>query len=148
MNCFNHPIHAAVAQCVDCRKGLCPECASIYKITICKECNEKRRRKSVRSHALLLCAYTILFILGYKWNFIATANYPDTHILSGYVLMSIFSGYQFVNAIAPFKMVSGSDTLWLMYYVFKFVLYAVSGFFTAPFTIGWNIFKLIRSIVK
>ena len=91
---------------------------------------------------------TVLFILGYKWNFIATANYPDSHRLSGYVLMSIFSGYQFVNAIVPFKMVSGSGTSWLIYYVVKFVLYVVSGFFTAPFTIGWNIFKLIRSIVK
>ncbi|GHV51566.1 hypothetical protein FACS1894181_13580 [Bacteroidia bacterium] len=90
----------------------------------------------------------MLFILGYRWNFIATANHPDTHILSGYVLMSIISGYQFVNAIAPFKMTSGDSTSWLMYYAFKFVLYVVAGFFTAPFTIGWNIFKFISSIVK
>jgi hypothetical protein len=78
----------------------------------------------------------------------ATANSPDTQVLSGYILMSTISGYQFINAIAPFRMTSGDDTSWLIYYVLKFALYVVAGFFTAPFTIGWNIFRLIRNMVK
>lgn len=148
MNCFHHPNEAAVAQCPDCGKGLCQQCASNYKTPICKTCNDARRRKAIVSYALPLCVYVVLFILGYRWNFMSTANSPDAHILSGYVLMSIISGYQFVNAIMPFKLVSGSSTTWLIYYVLKLALYVVAGFFTAPFTIGWNIFKLIRSIVK
>lgn len=148
MNCFNHPDQTAVAQCVDCGKGLCPECASTYKTAICTDCNKKRRKKSIVSYALPLCVYIVLFILGYRWNFLAIDKHPDMHILSGYVLMSIISGYQFINTIIPLKMVAGSSTSWLIYYVFKFVLYVVAGFFTAPFTIGWNIYKFIRSIVK
>jgi hypothetical protein len=34
MNCFNHPTQTAVAQCVDCGKGLCPECAYIERLCI------------------------------------------------------------------------------------------------------------------
>lgn len=148
MNCFNHPTQVAVSQCVDCGKGMCSECASMYKITICTDCNEKRRKKAIISYALPLCVYIVLFTLGYRWNFLANKTLPDARILSGYVLMSIISGYQFVNAIAPFKMKSGDSTSWLIYYVFKFVLYVVAGFFTALFTISWNIFKFIRSIAK
>jgi hypothetical protein len=148
MNCFNHPERVAVAQCVDCGKGLCIECATVYKTPICVTCRRERRRKSIVSYALPLCVYTVLFVLGYRWNFFATADQPDAHVLSGYVLMSLISGYQFINAIAPIKMVSGDGTSWLIYYVFKFVLYLAAGFFTAPFTIGWNLFKFIRSLVK
>lgn len=44
MNCFNHPELAAVAQCSNCGKGMCPDCtnASEYAIDnkpLCRECN-------------------------------------------------------------------------------------------------------------
>lgn len=148
MNCFYHPNEAAVAQCVDCSKGLCTQCASTYKIPVCTNCNDTRRRKDIIAYGLPLCVYIVLFIVGYRWNFMATKGFPDMQIMSGYVLMSIVSGYQFVNKILPFRLLSADGGTWLIYYAFKFVLYAVAGFFTAPFTIGWNIYKFIRSIVK
>lgn len=39
MNCYYHPQEPAVAQCVDCHKGLCQRCASKYEIPICDDCN-------------------------------------------------------------------------------------------------------------
>ena len=147
MNCFNHPSLTAVAQCLDCGKGLCVECASAYKETICTNCVKARRRKSITAYTLLLSFYALLFILGYRWDFMAVLHGSDAQIWSGYILMSIFTGYQFVNAIAPFKMTSGDAASWNFYYIFKFILYLIVGFFTAPLTIAWNIFKLIRSII-
>ncbi|KAA6309523.1 hypothetical protein EZS27_038999, partial [termite gut metagenome] len=35
MNCYEHSIQPAVAQCPDCGKGLCTECASAYSLPIC-----------------------------------------------------------------------------------------------------------------
>jgi hypothetical protein len=42
MNCYEHPVQSAVAQCPDCGKGLCAECASAYSLPICNRCNKKR----------------------------------------------------------------------------------------------------------
>ncbi len=42
MNCFNHPDRPAVAQCPDCGKGLCIECAKAHETTICEDCYQKQ----------------------------------------------------------------------------------------------------------
>lgn len=42
MNCFNHHELSAVAQCEDCSKGLCKDCARRYSIPICSACNVSR----------------------------------------------------------------------------------------------------------
>lgn len=145
MNCMNHPTEAAVAQCTDCGKGLCIQCVSQFKPILCDACAQKRKKSTIRHYVVPLIAYTVLFIIGYRLNFMATKSFPDTQILSGYILMSLLSGYQLVNVIFPFHLTSGSTGTWLIYYVFKLALYAIAGFFTAPFTIAWNIYKLVRT---
>lgn len=35
MNCFYHPEKEAVAQCTECNKGLCNECATRFNKPIC-----------------------------------------------------------------------------------------------------------------
>lgn len=42
MKCFYHEDREAVAQCVDCNKGLCKECASKYKPILCDDCYNSR----------------------------------------------------------------------------------------------------------
>lgn len=41
MNCYRHPSIPAVAQCPQCNKGLCAECASVYTHPICNICNRR-----------------------------------------------------------------------------------------------------------
>ena len=43
MNCFNHPDRPAVAQCPDCSKGLCIECATAHDTHICDVCYQKQQ---------------------------------------------------------------------------------------------------------
>ncbi|MDE7149402.1 MAG: hypothetical protein K2O01_03190 [Bacteroidales bacterium] len=43
MNCFNHPDRPAVAQCPDCSKGLCLECATAHEQIICDNCFQKQQ---------------------------------------------------------------------------------------------------------
>lgn len=42
MNCFNHPDKPAVAQCPDCGRGLCIECATVHEPPVCARCFQKR----------------------------------------------------------------------------------------------------------
>lgn len=105
--------------------------------------------KSVKKHHPPLCSpLDCLHCFIYnrlQTEFYGHQKFPRTQILSGYILMSLLSGYQLVNVIFPFHLTSGSTGTWLIYYVFKLALYAIAGFFTAPFTITWNIYKLVRT---
>lgn len=146
MNCKKHPDVAAVAQCPDCGVGLCVECADMYRPSLCEACFSTRKSREITNHIFRLVFYIVLFIVGYKLNFMASKATPEMSAMSGYVLMAILSGYVFVNNIFVWKMISGTGIAWLIYFVFKLALYSFVGFFTAPFTVGWTIFKLIRAV--
>lgn len=146
MNCINHPTMAAVAQCADCGAGLCIECANIYKPNLCVSCFRRRKKADIINNTYRLFLYVVLFVVGYKLNFLAFGSNPDMEIATGYLLVSGLAGYVFVNYIMPWKMIAGTTGQWNFYYIFKLVLYVGAGLFVAPFAIGWTIFKLIRAI--
>lgn len=52
MNCFNHPDRPAVAQCPDCSKGLCIECATAHETHICQACYQKKVEERQNIEAL------------------------------------------------------------------------------------------------
>ena len=43
-------------------------------------------------------------------------------------------------------LIDGGDGQWNFYYVFKFLLYLIGGFFTAPFVVLWTVYKFIRAL--
>ena len=45
----------------------------------------------------------------------------------------------------PYKMIAGTNGQWIVYYIFKLILFVVIGVFTAPFTSLWAIYKVIRA---
>ena len=52
----------------------------------------------------------------------------------------------FINKVLPWKMTAGTTGQWNFYYVFKFLLYLVGGFFVAPFVVLWTVYKFIRAL--
>ena len=148
MNCINHPAVAAITQCADCGKGLCPECVADQKKLLCSICVDKRKTDKLGSSIVYLILYAILFTVGYKYNFMSSKGSPDGQLLSGYVLMAVVSGWQFLNSIIGWKLVQGDLLTWGIYFVLKLLASVVIGFITAPFTILWNIIKFIRNICK
>ena len=91
MNCFHHTQDSAVAQCSDCGKGLCPECAGKYSPILCTPCFQKRKRNEIRRSILSLLLLVALFVIGFQWDFLASYGYARW--ASGYTLMAIWSGY-------------------------------------------------------
>ena len=78
MNCFNHTQEPAVAQCSDCGKGLCPECAERYQPILCTPCFQKRKRSEIWRSIFSLLFLIALFVIGFRWNFLATKKYGWT----------------------------------------------------------------------
>ena len=146
MNCFNHIDRAAVAQCSDCGKGLCAECTEKYEPILCTPCFQKRKDKAIWDNLYFLILYTVFFYIGYKLDFMTTKRMPDMQWMSGYVLMAFWTGYVFIKKVIPWKMTAGTTGQWNFYYVFKFLLYLVGGFFVAPFVVLWTVFRLIQAI--
>lgn len=66
--------------------------------------------------------------------------------MSGYILMATWAGYLFVERYIPYKMVAGTNGQWTFYYIFKFILFVIVGFFTAPFTFLWAIIRVIKAL--
>lgn len=130
MNCANHPAEAAVAQCTECGKGLCVQCVQNQPKPVCAACHEKLRSQTVGSIVFHLLVYVGLFILGYKLNFMEGNGFPDGRFASGYTLMAVVSGWQFLNSVVGWRLVQGDLTAWAIYYVLKLLLSVIVGFFT------------------
>ena len=119
MNCSKHPNEPAVAQCVDCGRGMCLQCAGTQNPPLCEDCRKKHQSEDFGRSVLYVIGYTVLFFIGYKSNFMSTKSSPDEHWLSGYFLMAI-----------------------------KLFASAIVGIATAPITIIWNIIKIVRWIMR
>ena len=143
MNCANHPAEAAVAQCTECGKGLCVQCVQNQPKPVCAACHEKLRSQTVGSIVFHLLVYVGLFILGYKLNFMEGNGFPDGRFASGYTLMAVVSGWQFLNSGVGWRLVQGDLTAWAIYYVLKLLLSVIVGL------ILWDAFdKAFQHIFK
>ena len=145
MNCFNHTQEPAVAQCSDCGKGLCPVCAEMYKPILCTPCFQKRRRREIRQSLFSLTFLVVLFIIGFRLNFLAREGFENLRWQSGYVLLALPSGALLVERIFPYKMTAGTSWQWCFFYAFKLILYLIVGVFTAPFVFLWAVYRAIKA---
>ncbi len=143
MNCFYHPSTPAVASCIDCGKGLCHSCASVYTQPICKECNDKRKGSEIAKCVKPLVICPILYIIGANLEILG----PDPY-MGGYMFMSIYAGWKFIDQFLPNIFIWFNLQAILYYYVVRIFLSMFIGALTTPFYLIWCLIKLIRSIVK
>lgn len=144
MRCYYHPHRYAVAQCPDCGKGLCKECASKFKKPICRECNKQRGKDDIKSYAKPLVVCFIMFIIGYLFG----NSLGEDALLMGYIFTCIYGGWSIVNMFFANIFISLDLHSILMYYGLKIVLSAVIGVFATPVFLGYCIYKIIRTLLK
>ncbi len=139
MNCYFHPNKYAVAQCIDCHKGLCQDCAAKYTTPICDECNNKRRSTERWSYIkpLIICA--VLFAVGYS-----IGDFFGDNALGGYLIMSAYAGWKILNQFLPRFFLWFSLRSALMFYLLKLGIAMLIGAFATPIYIVYCIYKLIR----
>ena len=148
MNCYNHQTEVAVAQCMDCSRGLCSYCSTSYSISVCKSCGSKRIRKekwSIIKKWLLtfVLGLGVMFILGI---FLFTPGAENKFRYFGYPMLfyiscGIVTGWKALSGVNSNTFVILPILGWVFYFVIKFML---------ALAIGWIIlpFKLIKDIIR
>ena len=162
MNCYNHTDQSAVAQCSDCGRGLCPECASCYSIPICNTCNKRRiadeRNRIIQEMALtfglglLLTVLFLCFTLLYFTHGQLPNNPPQPYVVLSvmsffYILSGITPGWKTLTRITPNVFLFLPLIGWLVFFYFKFVLALWLGIIMLPIRTVKNIYRL-RTLKK
>lgn len=155
MNCYNHPSIVAVAQCSDCGKGLCPQCASAYSIPICKPCN-KLRIKNERSRIIKEMAITFIFGAILTFIFYKFLSRPVieggtkvsfnalNYIVLFYISAGLIAGWQTLNRITPRMFLFLPLIGWLIYFAIKLFLSFWVGLVMLPIITIRNIIRLTK----
>jgi len=142
MNCYNHPEEVAVASCIDCGKGLCRKCASLYQIPICNECNLRRVKNDKGNIIRVYLPSIVLFIIGVAAG-ISNGSF-GMGICLGYVFAGTPWGWKIVTFIQPRMFLFLSFFGWVIYFFIKITISCFVGIVALP--IGF--LKLIIGLVS
>ena len=140
MNCYYHPNRRAVAQCPDCGKGLCRECASRYEKPICMNCNEKRGREGLKTYAMPLVVCALLFGLGCLLG----GRMGEMPLIVGYIFTCVYGGWNVVGLLFSNIFISLNMQSIIFYYGLRILLSVIVGVFTTPIYLGYCLFKIIQ----
>lgn len=151
MNCYEHPIQSAVAQCPDCGKGLCAECASAYSKPICNPCNRSRinaEKSGIIKELVLTYGLGILLgVLFARWTnrglsfhlMYAIVSYG----ISIYIFPGIVPGWKTLTRITPAIFLFMPIIGWMLYFIIKLALSLCLGLVMLPVRTVRNIHRLI-----
>ena len=147
MNCYNHPNLPAVSSCIDCNKGLCIECSSLYTFPICVECNKNRisheRSEIIKDFFIIfgggaVITFIVLSLLNSQNRDLPIMSY----IMFFYAYSSLVAGWRFLNRITADYFLFLPIIGWLIYFVVKFLISGCLGVFILPYRIYKNITRL------
>ena len=150
MNCYGHPIQPAVAQCPDCGKGLCAECASAYSMPICSQCNSKRinaEKGEIIKELVLTFGLGILFGVLFV-NFANGERYLQVsaaivlYVIFSYIFSGIIPGWKTLTRITPSVFLFLPIIGWVLYFIIKFALSLCLGLVMLPIRTFRNISRL------
>jgi len=142
MNCFNHPEEVAVASCIDCGKGLCRNCASLYQMPICNECNLKRVKNDKGNIIRVYLPSIVLFAAGLGIG-ISNGDFQMGFLL-GYIFAGTPWGWKIVTFLQPRMFLFLPLIGWLIYFIIKVAFAVGVGLIALP--IGF--IKLIIGLVS
>lgn len=153
MNCYNHPTQIAVAQCSDCSKVLCSQCATTYSIPICNSCN-KSRISNERSRIIKELLFTFIFGIGVaylngKYIFFQETSFSLKttiwyYIIFIYIFAGIVSSWKTLTAITPRMFLVLPIIGWLIYFTIKLFLAFWVGLIMFPIRTIKNIVRLVK----
>jgi len=139
MNCFNHSETVSVASCVDCGKGLCKECASLYALPICNECNAKRVKndKNVISRKYIPSIIgailgIVLTLWGNTFSSSSVGLTIITCIMFSFILAGIPWGWSIISFVQPKMFLFLSWFGWVLYFGIKFGISMFVGVVAMP----------------
>lgn len=145
MNCYNHIELVAVSTCRDCQKGLCSECSHKYESPICTQCNMKRIKEDKKA---IYKEFAMTFIGGFIIYFLMSSGETyeqkdfSLKIFSLFVSFGVISGWRTLSRITPSVFLFLPLIGWAIYFMIKFMLSLMIGWFMLPIRIVKNIKRL------
>ena len=141
MKCFVHPDREVAATCVQCNKGLCHACASVYRPCLCSDCAKERNYANTTGEVKsILIKQIIFFVVSFVvLKLLFSSQNPSLTMLLGLSLpiSGIPWGWSLLSRLIPITLF-GSSTLVMLYYFLK--LFAA--YFIGLFVMVWNVGKM------
>lgn len=142
MKCFCHHDRDAVAQCSECGKFLCSECAEVWEPPLCPSCGKSISSYNKSSAAASLILTAILFVLGCLFTGYMYFSSDSTFYSFGEKIFgTVFYGYMIAALPAGWKALSGLTSKfflvlpvvgWAFYFGIKIALSAIVGLVMLP----------------
>lgn len=98
--CAAHPDHWAVGRCVDCGRGLCPECVRKFDPPFCDAClvrTNKRAERAIWLNLLATLAFTVLGGLYFRSRGVPLG----TAAIDGVIVGFAWWGWMYLSRRAP-----------------------------------------------
>lgn len=149
MNCYYHDQNNSVAQCPDCKRGLCKNCSNKFSIPICASCNNSWGNIEKR-----LIYYEIFATVGVGLIlafFLSSVMYSrPNHSISVkeyipllYTYFGVYPGWKLLNEIFPKFYFNFS----ISYFVLLFIKF-ISSFFVGAIVLPIVIYKNINRLIQ
>ena len=143
MKCYNHPERDALAQCGDCGKGLCEECAKKWKPPTCDDCQRNNINEELASVNGELITYVGFAIAGAIFGSVLGSGKSDAlplAIMYACCFPVYASGWKWMNHITDYFTLLATPKFWLIYIFVKLMFSAAVGVFALPYRL-FSIYK-------
>lgn len=145
MKCYNHPQKDAIAQCGECGKGLCEECAKKWDPPICDDCQRNNINAEFDSIKSELRLYIILAIVGAVVGMFGTFSSFSHREEERFILtfgagiwlalcLPVYAaGWKWMNHLTDKFALFATPVGWIIYLLIKLMCSAAIGLFALPY---------------
>ena len=99
--------------------------------------------RAFRSSFIRLVTYTVLFIIGYRLNFVFD-NVPDGRIFDGYAMAALFCGLSVLSGFMNNIICIGGCLTMLIFMVIKLAVSMAIGIIALPICIAINLYRIVK----
>ena len=100
--------------------------------------------RAFRSSFIRLVIYTILFIIGYRFNLVFD-NVPDGRIFDGYAMAALFCGLSVLSGFMNNMICIGGCLTMLIFMVIKLAVSMAIGIIALPISVVNNLYNIAKA---
>ena len=99
--------------------------------------------RAFRSSIMRLVIYTVLFIIGYRFNLVFD-NVPDGRIFDGYCMAALFCGLSVLSGFMNNMICIGGCLTMLIFMLIKLAVSMAIGIIALPICVAYNLYHIVK----
>ena len=100
--------------------------------------------RAFRSSIMRLVIYTVLFIIGYRFNLVFD-NVPDGRIFDGYCMAALFCGLSVLSGFMNNMICIGGCLTMLIFMLIKLAVSMAIGIIALPICVAYNLYHIAKA---